>query len=160
MKRSLILLPVLLASLAVGFLMIYRSSTFAEGSLSEGLALSDSASASNVYKDNASSTGARTSVPKDIYYSKGVESVVFSHKVHAVELAYKCDSCHTGLFQMKAYSVEDKPDFNMEGLYAGKYCGSCHSSSGNMAFAANTQCARCHRGVKGLERAEQAQNES
>jgi c(7)-type cytochrome triheme protein len=158
MKRSLILLPLLLASLAVGFLMIYRNTTYAEDTVAGELLLTDGAR--NVYEDvTASGTGAQTSVPRDIYYTESIESVVFSHKTHAVELGYACNTCHTSLFQMQAYAVEAKPDFNMAGLYEGKYCGSCHSSGGNTAFASDTQCARCHRGVKGLERvavAEQA----
>jgi len=81
-----------------------------------------------------------------------VKSVIFSHKTHAVDAGYKCNTCHDSLFQMKAKNVEGKPDFNMEGLADGKYCGTCHSSKNNVAFSSDTQCARCHVGVKGLEK--------
>ena len=34
-------------------------------------------------------------LPEDIYYTKPVESVVFSHQTHAVDLGFKCTGCHT-----------------------------------------------------------------
>lgn len=138
MKRILILIPVLLVTAAVGFLL-YRGPSFAE---------------EVSVTDGGSSKG--QNIPQDIFYTKSVKSVVFSHQTHAVDLGFKCDTCHTSVFQMKAHYVETQPDFNMEGLADGKYCGSCHSSSNKAAFSSDTQCARCHRGVKGLERAAEA----
>lgn len=79
----------------------------------------------------------------DIIYTKPLKSVIFSHKAHS---KIGCDRCHSGLFEMKALAVQDKPDFNMDSLYKGKYCGACHN--GKEAFASDTQCARCHGGVK------------
>jgi c(7)-type cytochrome triheme protein len=90
--------------------------------------------------------------PEDIIYTKPVKSVIFSHKKHTGS-GLSCDSCHTKLFEMSAKNAESKPDFVMKSLYEGKYCGACHAPRG-IAFASNTQCARCHIGVKGLERAE------
>jgi c(7)-type cytochrome triheme protein len=52
---------------------------------------------------------------------------------------------------MQALAVEKKQDFTMKSLYQGKYCGACHD--GKAAFASNSQCARCHGGVKGFEAA-------
>lgn len=83
----------------------------------------------------------------DIVYTKPVKSVIFSHKVHAEDKGLGCDACHSGLFEPKALKAQEKSDFNMDSLYKGKYCGSCHN--GKIAFASNTQCARCHTGVKG-----------
>jgi len=153
MKNKLILLPVLLATLAVGF-VLYKSPGYAEDvSVTDG--------AQSVYHnpdtgDNVSvkSGGAQSSVPKDIYYTKTVESVIFSHQTHAVDTGLECKTCHTKIFEMKAKNVESKADFNMQGLAEGKYCGTCHNSKMNVAFGSDTQCARCHRGVKGLEEAE------
>ncbi len=82
----------------------------------------------------------------EIYYSKPLKSVLFSHKIHADELGLTCDMCHMKLFDMQALAAQEKPDFTMNSLYKGKYCGACHD--GKMAFASNTQCARCHGGVK------------
>ncbi|HIJ60373.1 MAG TPA: hypothetical protein HPP56_07170 [Nitrospirae bacterium] len=79
----------------------------------------------------------------DILYTKPVKSVLFSHQTHS---KISCDKCHSGLFEMKALSAQNNPDFNMDALYKGKYCGACHN--GKVAFASNTQCARCHGGVK------------
>jgi c(7)-type cytochrome triheme protein len=90
-------------------------------------------------------------VPEDIIYTKPLKAVIFSHKVHT-GAGLACDSCHTKLFEMSAKNAESKPDFVMKSLYEGKYCGACHAPKG-MAFASNTQCARCHIGVKGLDRA-------
>ena len=141
MNNKIIVLPVLLISLAVGF-VLYRGSSSAEE-------ISVMAGAQSVYQDPSA---AKSSIPKDILYTKSVKSVVFSHQTHASELEYKCSVCHSGLFQMKAKSVESSPDFNMKGLAEGKYCGTCHSSKNNVAFSSDTQCARCHIGVKGLEK--------
>ena len=150
MKNKIMVLPVLLISLAVGF-VLYRG----PGSAEE---ISVVAGAQSVYQDssaageNYGAGGVKSSIPKDILYTKSVKSVVFSHQTHASELEYKCSVCHSGLFQMKAKSVESSPDFNMKGLAEGKYCGTCHSSKNNVAFSSDTQCARCHIGVKGLEK--------
>jgi c(7)-type cytochrome triheme protein len=87
----------------------------------------------------------------DIIYSKPVKSVLFSHKSHAA-MGLDCNACHEKIFQMEALSAQEKPDFNMKGLYDKKYCGSCHAKDG-MAFASDTQCARCHIGTKGFNKA-------
>ncbi len=139
MKLRILILPVLIASLAVGFI-VYRDMGMAEGM--------DATEEINV------SSSAEIKVPEDIYYTKYVDSVGFSHQKHALELQFACSTCHTGIFQMDAHNVESQPDFNMAGLAKGKYCGTCHSSEHDMAFATDSQCARCHRGVKGLEKVE------
>ena len=87
----------------------------------------------------------------EIIYSKPVKSVLFSHKSHAA-LGLDCNACHDKIFQMEALSAQNKPDFNMKGLYDKKYCGACHAKDG-MAFASDTQCARCHVGTKGFSKA-------
>ena len=86
----------------------------------------------------------------DILYTKPLMSVLFSHKVHAEDMGMGCDMCHPDLFEMAANTAENNDDFTMQGLYDGKYCGACHN--GQMAFASNTQCARCHIGVKGYNK--------
>jgi len=83
----------------------------------------------------------------DLVYTKPVKSVIFSHKVHVEDKGLGCAACHSGLFDAKALKAQGKSDFNMDSLYKGKYCGACHN--GKTAFASNTQCARCHIGVKG-----------
>jgi len=87
----------------------------------------------------------------EIIYSKPVKSVLFSHKSHAA-MGLDCNACHEKIFQMEALSAQNKADFNMKGLYDKKYCGSCHAKDG-MAFASDTQCARCHIGTKGFNKA-------
>lgn len=82
----------------------------------------------------------------EIYFTKPLKSVLFSHKLHTEELGLSCDMCHMKLFDMQALSAQENSDFTMQSLEKGKYCGACHD--GNMAFASNTQCARCHGGVK------------
>jgi c(7)-type cytochrome triheme protein len=86
----------------------------------------------------------------EIVYTKPVKGVLFSHKLHVKELGLPCESCHTAIFEMEALKSQRNPDFNMDSLYKGKYCGACHN--GQTAFASNTKCATCHVGVKGLER--------
>ncbi|HEY6872857.1 MAG TPA: cytochrome c3 family protein [Geobacteraceae bacterium] len=83
----------------------------------------------------------------EIIFTKPVRSVQFSHKAHVEQKGLTCDMCHAGTFEMQALKAQEKPDFTMESLYQGKYCGACHN--GTMAFASNTRCASCHSGVKG-----------
>ncbi|HLE42009.1 MAG TPA: cytochrome c3 family protein [Nitrospirota bacterium] len=90
----------------------------------------------------------------EIYYSKPLKSVLFSHRLHVDEKGLSCDMCHTKLFEMQALAAQGRSDFNMNSLYKGKYCGACHN--GRVAFASNTQCARCHGGVKEYEAAKKA----
>ncbi|GAB4556312.1 MAG: hypothetical protein Tsb0017_10020 [Geothermobacteraceae bacterium] len=87
----------------------------------------------------------------DIYFTKPVKSVLFSHDVHVDQLGFDCESCHDGLFEYEAGAAEQSDDFTMESLYQGNYCGACHD--GDTAFASNTRCATCHVGVKGYLRA-------
>ncbi len=93
----------------------------------------------------------------DIVYTLPLKAVLFSHKVHVEDMGFSCEACHDGIFEMKALHVEEKGDFTMESLYKGKYCGVCHN--GSMAFSSNTQCARCHIGVKGYKRLSQPESE-
>lgn len=87
----------------------------------------------------------------DVLYTKPVKAVLFSHKVHVDDRGLSCEMCHSQLFEMSSLSAQERPDFTMNSLYKGKYCGACHN--GTMAFASNTQCARCHNGVKGYDAA-------
>jgi len=87
--------------------------------------------------------------PGDIVFTEPVKAVIFSHKTHVDEKGLTCDKCHTAIFELKAYTAQKKGDFVMESLYQGRYCGACHN--GKVAFASNTQCARCHVGNNGLK---------
>lgn len=140
MSHKSILLSVTIVAVAVGF-VLYSSPNF-----DEEINVASGAQ----YEESAAAGGAQ-GVPADILYTEPVETVAFSHQKHAVELEYKCNTCHSGIFQMQAKTVQSKPDFNMQGLADGKYCGSCHSSEHEVAFATDDQCARCHIGVTGLE---------
>lgn len=141
MNTKLILLSVLLVSVAVGF-VLYRSPNY-----TEELTVASGAQ----YEENATAANDQYKVPADILFTEPVEAVVFSHDTHAVKQGFDCSTCHSGIFQMKAKTVQGKPDFDMQGLAAGEYCGSCHSDEHEVAFAPNSQCARCHIGVTGLE---------
>jgi c(7)-type cytochrome triheme protein len=138
-------LPVLLVAMAVG-VILYRgveaSDSVNVGGGLQWLKLTESAAAEEY------------DLPDNIYYTEPIEAVVFSHETHAGEMEYTCKTCHSSLFEMEAKAVQGEPDFNMAGLAEGKYCGTCHSSSNEAVFASDTQCARCHVGVTGLERAE------
>ena len=94
----------------------------------------------------------------DIIYTKPLKSVLFSHKVHVEDRGLSCDMCHSKLFEMSSLNAQERSDFTMSSLYKGKYCGACHN--GTMAFASNTQCARCHVGVKGFDAAVKASKDN
>ncbi|RJQ42578.1 MAG: hypothetical protein C4534_09905 [Gaiellales bacterium] len=139
--------------MAVGFIL-HRGAGIAEGQdpiadldVTSGAASDNYGAAGEVYGATSDALG----VPDDIYFTKPVDAVVFSHDTHVTDMGFKCDSCHSGLFEMKALSSQGEPDFDMAGLAEGKYCGACHSGEPQMAFASDTQCARCHVGVKGIE---------
>ena len=83
----------------------------------------------------------------DIIYTEPVKAVMFSHAFHVEELELDCDDCHEDLFEPEALLVQQGGNFNMECFREGNYCGQCHDGSG--AFSTDTQCARCHIGVKG-----------
>jgi len=87
----------------------------------------------------------------DIHYNAPVVGVLFSHAVHVEENGLDCESCHDGLFEYEALAAQRQPDFNMQALYEGKFCGACHD--GDMAFASDTRCTLCHEGVQGYNRA-------
>ena len=88
--------------------------------------------------------------PKSIVFEKPVKAVLFEHSRHTDEFGLGCADCHEGLFKMKLGSSEKEPDFNMEAIYQGKYCGACHD--GATAFAADTRCTKCRIGVLGYDR--------
>lgn len=97
----------------------------------------------------AFSAPGKSSGPGDVIYTEPLMAVIFSHADH-LKKGMVCSSCHPGLFEMKALAVQERDDFTMASLYQGKYCGACHT--GNLAFASDSQCARCHIGVKGYNR--------
>ena len=62
----------------------------------------------------------------------------FPHWVHRVR--YRCDACHSELFEMKLGATE----INMAMMAQGESCAVCHN--GELAFKADFQsCNRCHR---------------
>ncbi len=85
-----------------------------------------------------------------IIWTNPVTAVVFKHKRHTMEAGLECDSCHDDIFEMEAGSAQEQEDFNMESLYAGKYCGSCHD--GDTAFSSNSRCTSCHIGVQAYKK--------
>lgn len=66
-------------------------------------------------------------------------SVDFSHDSHS---DFSCDSCHKGIFEKKAGSILTDPNFSMDAIYEGLYCGACHN--GDNAFDAVDDCSACH----------------
>lgn len=89
-----------------------------------------------------------------IVWTKPVKAVIFTHKLHTMEMGLECDSCHDEIFEMAAGTAEENDDFTMESLYNGKYCGACHD--GDTAFASNTRCTTCHIGVRGYNKMNKA----
>ncbi len=83
----------------------------------------------------------------DIVYTEPLKAVVFSHEAHVVKNGIGCGACHSGLFAPAANSAQEKGDFTMASFSRGEYCGACHN--GRTAFSSNSECARCHVGVKG-----------
>lgn len=62
---------------------------------------------------------------------------VFPHWIHRVR--YRCDACHTRLFEMEL----GKTDISMDMMREGQSCGTCHD--GERAFNVSIQsCNRCH----------------
>jgi c(7)-type cytochrome triheme protein len=80
-------------------------------------------------------------------YCGACHAVFFSHKLHVQDKGLGCSMCHEGLSgrQKAPKSTKSKIDSLVD---KDKSCGNCHDV-GAMAFASDTQCARCHIGVKG-----------
>ena len=74
------------------------------------------------------------------YEGKGMGQVTFSGEVHA-KAGFACNKCHNA--DMFAKMKHGAATFKMADIYAGKYCGACHS--GKLAFAPAGNCARCHK---------------
>lgn len=70
------------------------------------------------------------------------KSTVFSHASHVDGAGFDCESCHDGMFEMEAGAISANPDFNMNAIYEGQFCGACHD--GSTAFAADDDCTTCH----------------
>ena len=76
-------------------------------------------------------------VPKDYNIEAkmpGLPEIIFSHKKHAVWNG--CELCHPDIYSVKTGATK----YSMEDVFAGKYCGVCHST---VAFP-TTDCQRCH----------------
>lgn len=70
--------------------------------------------------------------------AEGFPVSVFPHWIHRIN--YRCDACHTRLFQMEAGTAE----ISMEDINTGRACGACHN--GQKAFGTDfSSCNRCHR---------------
>ncbi|WP_210534597.1 c(7)-type cytochrome triheme domain-containing protein [Thermosulfurimonas marina] len=93
-----------------------------------------------------------------IIFTKPLKAVLFDHKIHVEEAGLSCEDCHEEVFPMEAGATQENEDFNMESLYNGNYCGTCHD--GETAFASNTRCATCHIGVMGWKRLTQKTEEA
>lgn len=70
------------------------------------------------------------------------KSTVFSHETHVDGAGFDCESCHDGMFEMEAGAMTGNPEFSMDAIYDGEFCGSCHD--GDTAFASDEDCAVCH----------------
>ena len=88
---------------------------------------------------------------EDIIYTEPVVGVVFSHEYHVMEAGMDCETCHDDIFEMEALAAQEDPNYTMQGLSEGLYCGACHD--GDMAFDSDSRCASCHIGVIGYNRA-------
>jgi c(7)-type cytochrome triheme protein len=87
--------------------------------------------------------------PDTILFEKPAQGVLFNHALHNKELGLACNECHMRLFEMKVGSTSEQPDFNMEAMYNGKYCGFCHDST--LAFDLKTDCSKCHLKMPGYD---------
>jgi c(7)-type cytochrome triheme protein len=76
-------------------------------------------------------------LPYDVHLDPGIPSfeVVFPHAPHTFWL--RCESCHPGIFQMRAGSTP----ITMGKIFEGEYCGRCH---GKVAFPPQMGCPRCY----------------
>jgi len=74
----------------------------------------------------------------EIYTTKDVGKVVFSHKAHLAmkDIRNNCKACHSEIYDMKK-----KSSATMADMEKGKSCGACHN--GKRAFSVS-QCTKCH----------------
>ena len=73
------------------------------------------------------------------YEAKGSKGpVLFSHALEAHKV--KCTECHTKIFKMKKEAKMTK-DYHV----TGKLCGVCHDGKKAFSWAAEGDCAKCHK---------------
>lgn len=86
--------------------------------------------------------GSAMAVPtgKTVEYAGGtMGKVVFDGKAHA-DKGFKCNDCHTKLFQMKKGAKMTMKDMN-----EGKLCGDCHNGTKAFATKDAANCVKCHK---------------
>lgn len=70
----------------------------------------------------------------------GPGKVIFEGNVHA-DKGFRCNDCHTKIFQMKKGTAI----ITMTELNAGKFCGVCHNGTKAFATKNAANCAKCHK---------------
>jgi len=81
--------------------------------------------------------------PKDeeVFNTKSVGTITFSHPNHFDTVGRDCPSCHNKIFNL---DPKKNPDATMADMEKGKSCGACHN--GKVAFPVSGDCTTCHDG--------------
>jgi len=84
-------------------------------------------------------------LPQPIKFKMSEDSpgqVIFSHETHVDPDEPNCKTCHMQMFKIRPQEPGAVGSVNMEKLYEGKQCGSCHN--GDDSFSIDDGCDICH----------------
>jgi len=77
---------------------------------------------------------------KTVEYAGGsAGKVIFDGKAHA-EKQFKCNDCHSKIFQMKKGATITMAEMN-----SGKNCGTCHNGEKAFKSSDTANCQKCHK---------------
>lgn len=81
--------------------------------------------------------------PDTILIASPAGNVTFTHKKHYERVKGDCSTCHPKLFQQSLAPLNYKKALHRAAEASMTSCAACHSI-GNSAFAADSNCAKCH----------------
>lgn len=90
----------------------------------------------------ASADGAK-SPPDTILIESPAGNVTFTHKKHYERVNSDCSTCHPKVFQQSRAPLNYKKALHRAAEASMTSCAYCHSI-GNSAFAADSNCTKCH----------------
>ncbi len=81
--------------------------------------------------------------PDTILIQSPYGNVTFTHKKHYERVNSDCSTCHPKVFQQSLAPLNYKKALHRSAEASMTSCAFCHSI-GNSAFAADSNCTKCH----------------
>jgi len=81
--------------------------------------------------------------PDTIDFENTYGKSVFTHRLHYDRVNGKCDTCHTQIFPQSREPINYKKALHRAAEASATSCAACHRVGGT-AFAADSNCVKCH----------------